>query len=181
MYRGVLKQSRYSGVVDTLNVALKIVKTSAGVVDRATFLQEAARMRILEHENVLRLVGVNFRSEPIFIAVEYCSGGDLKDYLRKCRADPENPVRLSECTQVWCALEICRGLAYLATKGYVHRDIAARNILIYADWSSGEKRLKIGDFGGNGRGVFLSPLIVQFVFPLTSHLFRNQPPTRHGA
>ncbi|VDM85936.1 unnamed protein product [Strongylus vulgaris] len=40
------------------------------------------------------------------------------------------------------AVQISYGLEYLSSKGFVHRDVAARNILV-----NGKNACKIGDFG----------------------------------
>ncbi|XP_026121269.1 tyrosine-protein kinase JAK2-like [Carassius auratus] len=40
------------------------------------------------------------------------------------------------------ASQICKGMDYLASRRYVHRDLATRNILVESEF-----RVKIGDFG----------------------------------
>ena len=64
------------------------------------------------------------------------SGGSLLNYLR------EKPDRVTLRDQShWC-FDIISGLNFLTTHGVIHRDIAARNILL-----NHKHIAKIGDFG----------------------------------
>eukprot|EP00049_Salpingoeca_infusionum_P016521 m.338977 g.338977 ORF g.338977 m.338977 type:complete len:1351 (-) comp16089_c0_seq6:1694-5746(-) len=67
---------------------------------------------------------------------ELCYGGDLSNYLLSCTELCMHRVLL-------LLNQVATGLAWMHSKGYVHRDIAARNILLLAD----KKHAKIGDFG----------------------------------
>ena len=52
-------------------------------------------------------------------------------------------VCVSVFWSVFLCLSVClQGMDYLATKRYIHRDLATRNILVES-----EMRVKIGDFG----------------------------------
>jgi serine/threonine protein kinase len=51
-----------------------------------------------------------------------------------------NAVSYTEQLQLAC--DCAEGLAYLASRKFVHRDVAARNVLL-----GSEKRAKISDFG----------------------------------
>ena len=83
--------------------------------------------------------------------------GDLNQYLRDRSGSyhavsgsngrlPEGaqflPPELSVRTLLFFAKQIADGLVYLASKRFVHRDIATRNCLVGTDM-----QLKISDFG----------------------------------
>ena len=95
-------------------------------------------MRNLSHANIVRLLCVCFTAQPSFIVLEYMPGGDLKGYLTEIR--DQNRLPPTEIFRM--ILDVSCGLAYLSSMKYVHRDIAARNVLIGPN-----KELKISDFG----------------------------------
>ncbi|XP_015225168.1 PREDICTED: tyrosine-protein kinase JAK2-like [Cyprinodon variegatus] len=68
--------------------------------------------------------------------MEYLPFGSLRDYLIK------NMERIDHKKLVHYASQICKGMEYLSSKRYIHRDLATRNILVES-----ELRVKIGDFG----------------------------------
>ncbi|GMR39027.1 hypothetical protein PMAYCL1PPCAC_09222, partial [Pristionchus mayeri] len=141
-------------------VAVKMLHESA---DRSTvlaFLDEIELMKTLgyherlgEHQcsftvNILACVT---QSEPRMLIVELCSKGDLlrymterREYMLRARVDEEVDLSLviTHQQQLMFAVQIASGLEFLSHRGFVHRDIAARNILVH-----GKNSLKIGDFG----------------------------------
>jgi len=60
--------------------------------------------------------------------------GDLQTYLRNNKVDERQRVR-------W-AIDVCEGLEHVHALGFVHRDVAARNILVASDLTA-----KVADFG----------------------------------
>lgn len=68
---------------------------------------------------------------------EFCEGGSLCGYL----INPSNSA-LSPVQTLSLLESIASGMAYLASLGIVHRDLATRNILLASNFTP-----KISDFG----------------------------------
>ena len=100
------------------------------------FVEEARRMSRLQDSSIVQLVAVCMRSRPYMIVLEHMEHGDLKAYLRGCRG------QLSAVQMQRLSVDAGRGVAYLSKQGVVHRDVAARNVLV------GEgMQAKLADFG----------------------------------
>ncbi|KAJ9460706.1 Mitogen-activated protein kinase kinase kinase A [Diplonema papillatum] len=100
--------------------------------------QEVAFMRELDHANIIRYKGVSFDAENSSIAIfmEYAVGGSLASLVRKCHE------LLSEDVIRLYTRQVLQGLAFLHSRGVVHRDIKGANILLGADGTA-----KLADFG----------------------------------
>ncbi|XP_050730099.1 uncharacterized protein LOC127005358 isoform X3 [Eriocheir sinensis] len=128
-------------------VAVKTLKLGSTISEKLDFLSEAEMMKNFEHENIVHLLGVCTKTEPIYTVMEFMLYGDLKTYLlarrnlvnEKSRSD-DDEVSNKRLTSM--ALDIARGLAYLAQMKYVHRDVACRNCLVNAN-----RMVKLADFG----------------------------------
>lgn len=129
-------------------VAVKTLKAGASTEEKLDFLSEAEAMKRFDHKNVVRLLGVVTKTEPVCTVMEFMLYGDLKNYLLDRRhlacagagEDPEEEVSARRLTSM--ALDVARALSYLAQLRYVHRDVAARNCLV-----SARRVVKIADFG----------------------------------
>lgn len=104
-------------------VALKEPRQGGGVT-RDDIELEAAMMALLDHSNVVRLVGVVTmpREMPAVLIIEFCEYGALDEYLRQRPGTASMVLRLSFCA------DVASGLGYLASRRVVHRDVAARNV-----------------------------------------------------
>jgi hypothetical protein len=133
-------------------VAVKTLKAGATTEEKLDFLSEAEAMKRFDHKNVVRLLGVVTKTEPVCTVMEFMLYGDLKNYLLARRhlavdggfgaeadeaAEEVSPRRLTNM-----ALDVARALSYLAQLRYVHRDVAARNCLV-----SAHRVVKLADFG----------------------------------
>lgn len=99
------------------------------------FYREASLMMSLEeHENVVQVYGMCQRQGNLSMVMEFVPGGSLEKIISKRSLDEDEIIHL--------ALGAARGLACLAAQGIVHRDIAARNILVGENMTA-----KIADFG----------------------------------
>ncbi|XP_070562470.1 fibroblast growth factor receptor 2-like [Ptychodera flava] len=106
-----------------------------------TFVEECERLNDLKnHENIVQLVGVVFAESRKYIVTELMEC-DLRTLLTDVnvfgRKDLDTDRRL-----VKFALHTSRAMQYMELMKIVHRDIAARNVLI-----SHDDVAKIGDFG----------------------------------
>merc|ERR1712131_316543 len=75
---------------------------------------------------------------PIFIVMELCEKGSLREYLQK----NENYFDQQNLHLIRYVKQLASALSYLESQSFVHRDIAARNLLMY-DINT----IKLGDFG----------------------------------
>ncbi|XP_071276480.1 serine/threonine-protein kinase LMTK3-like isoform X3 [Agelaius tricolor] len=141
-------------------VVLKELRAGAGTPERRRFLAEAEPYRTLRHPNLLRCLG-GCRERPLLLVWEYCQMGDLKRYLRAQRgqagggagggaggvavgvaSSPAPPPGRDLGTLERLALEVTRGLRHLHQHGFVHSDLALRNVLLTSELTA-----RIGDYG----------------------------------
>ncbi|XP_072334670.1 tyrosine-protein kinase STYK1 [Scyliorhinus torazame] len=95
-------------------------------------------MKICNHESIVKLLGCRTDRQPLYLFLEYVSGGCLLHslwQLRETEARSGEVVQgLTEKSVYSIAKQVACGLDYLTTKHrLIHGDIAARNILIHED------------------------------------------------
>ncbi|XP_078656623.1 uncharacterized protein LOC144902860 [Branchiostoma floridae x Branchiostoma belcheri] len=94
------------------------------------------------HPNVVKFYGVLTKSDPQYIVVEYAANEELRRYLWGLREQLKVTGNRKLFERLGFASGVASGLEELARLKIVHRDIAARNIVI-----SDRKVAKIADFG----------------------------------
>lgn len=77
---------------------------------------ELTIMEMLHHPNVVEFYGIEVHRDKVYIFEEYCEGGTLAANLEVGRIADEHIV------QVY-TMQMLEGLAYLHSKGIVHRDV----------------------------------------------------------
>ena len=125
-------------------VAVKKLIDHSSKAQRESFIKEAKFMSSLNHQNVVRLIGVCY-DEPAFMMMEYMEEGDLNEFLQRYTdivETPSNDTQISNSTVVYMASQIASAMKYLASLNFIHRDIASRNFLVGKDFS-----VKLADFG----------------------------------
>uniref|UniRef100_A0A673XB73 non-specific protein-tyrosine kinase n=2 Tax=Salmo trutta TaxID=8032 RepID=A0A673XB73_SALTR len=118
-----------------LSVAIKTCKNCTSDSVREKFLQEALTMRQFDHPHIVKLIGV-ITENPGWIIMELCTLGELRSFLQVRK------YNLDLASLILYAFQLSTALAYLESKRFVHRDIAARNVLV-----SSVDCVKLGDFG----------------------------------
>ncbi|XP_067282522.1 protein tyrosine kinase 2aa isoform X9 [Pseudorasbora parva] len=119
----------------SLSVAIKTCKNCTSDSVREKFLQEALTMRQFDHPHIVKLIGI-ITENPVWIIMELCTLGELRSFLQVRK------YNLDLSALILFAFQLSTALAYLESKRFVHRDIAARNVLV-----SSTDCVKLGDFG----------------------------------
>ncbi|XP_077086212.1 protein tyrosine kinase 2aa isoform X21 [Siphateles boraxobius] len=119
----------------SLSVAIKTCKNCTSDSVREKFLQEALTMRQFDHPHIVKLIGI-ITENPVWIIMELCTLGELRSFLQVRK------YNLDLSTLILFSYQLSTALAYLESKRFVHRDIAARNVLV-----SSTDCVKLGDFG----------------------------------
>ncbi|CAF0758842.1 unnamed protein product [Didymodactylos carnosus] len=130
VYRGILKTEQQI----ELNIAIKTCKEQDSLTTEK-FLEEAYVMQKFDHPHIIKLIGV-CTTHPVLLIMELARLGELRSYLVANRNDFDVITLLVYCQQ------LSSSLSYLETKKFVHRDIAARNVLV-----SNHECVKLSDFG----------------------------------
>ena len=59
-------------------VAVKTLKLGSSIDEKIDFLSEAEMMKRFDHKNIVKLLGVCTRNEPVYTVMEFMLYGDLK-------------------------------------------------------------------------------------------------------
>jgi serine/threonine protein kinase len=118
----------------TRAVALKFLPhgLEAQEPERARFLQEARAAAILNHPNICTIHEIAEVDGQQFIVMEYVEGKTLREII---------PVKKMQ-EAIGYAIQIAEALQEAHTKGIVHRDIKAENIMVNL-----KNQVKVMDFG----------------------------------
>ena len=93
---------------------------------------EIRAMREIKSEHIVRLYDVFSTKRRLYLVMEYCDGGSLKDRLQRPLPFPQ---------AVKCFQQLASALIAMHAKRFVHRDLKPDNVLLHKD------NVKLGDFG----------------------------------
>ncbi len=115
-------------------VALKFLpeRVNQNETEKARFLQEARAVAALNHPNICTIFNIEEHGPSIFMVMEYVEGGTLRNKIPF--AKPEDAIAV--------AVQIGEALQEAHSKGIVHRDVKADNVMLTA-----RAQAKVMDFG----------------------------------
>jgi serine/threonine-protein kinase len=148
---GVVYEARQSGVNRVVALKLLSAGKHAGIEQLARFRAEAELIGRLQHPHIVQVYEAGEQDGFPFLALEFMSGGSLRNRLNGAPQSPEWSARLIEV--------LARAVDAAHQAGVVHRDLKPGNVLFTsgtskdsqiraadASWSAGEIP-KIADFG----------------------------------
>lgn len=118
-------------------VAVKRLRTQVDAEDQQAFLLEVHLSAVLSHPRIVRVLALCTTEVPFMAALELMDGGDLRSFLRRAVPKPATLLLVNACWQIATAL------VYLKERGVIHRDVAARNVLVHNNLEV----VKLADFG----------------------------------
>ncbi|NXW65758.1 RIPK1 kinase, partial [Eurystomus gularis] len=99
-----------------------------------SLLEEGRIMRRLQHDRVVKLLGIILEDGNYSLVMEYVDRGNMMKVLQK--------LCLPLSVKGRFVLEITEGMLYLHEQGFVHKDLKPENILVDTDF-----HIKIADLG----------------------------------
>ncbi|MFT7815739.1 tyrosine-protein kinase transmembrane receptor ROR2 isoform X1, partial [Arapaima gigas] len=120
-------------------VAIKTVKDKDDGTLREEFRHEAMLRSRLQHPNVVCLLGVVTKEQPMSMIFSYSGHGDLHEFLVMRSphsdvgsSDDDKTVKstLEQADFLHIVTQVAAGMEYLSSHHVVHKDLATRNILV---------------------------------------------------
>lgn len=143
-------RAKFLGEQASKVVAIKMVQPQFSKDEsfKTMFMDEVKLTFGLLHPNIIQTYDYGMHNDQLFVAMEYCDGRNLKEYLDKLKQRKfVFPVEIT----VYIITQICQGLHYAHTytdkltgkeANIVHRDISPHNVML-----TYEGAVKVIDFG----------------------------------
>jgi serine/threonine protein kinase/tetratricopeptide (TPR) repeat protein len=118
-------------------VALKFLPShvAKSEQEKSRFFQEAKSASALNHPNVCTIYGIDEADEMQFIEMELVDGATLREKVAS-----SSPLPIKQVVDY--AIQIAEALQEAHSKGIIHRDIKAENIMV-----NSKDQIKVMDFG----------------------------------
>lgn len=110
--------------VEGREVAVKVLQDDSPA-SVARFVDEAALLRRIDHDNVIRVYDLDAEARPPWLSMELLSGRDLDEEREAQPLEPERAARL--------IADVAGGLAAVHALGVRHRDIKPANVMVGND------------------------------------------------
>ena len=123
-------------------LALKFVEYASllNTEDVGRMYNEIALLRGLRHTHIVKLIDAFDLKDKMCFVMEYCSGGELMDYINIKAPLPEDEV-------IKLTMQIVDAVRYCHSSKVIHRDLKPENVLFADDLKN---VIKIVDFGISG-------------------------------
>ncbi|KAI9350335.1 kinase-like domain-containing protein, partial [Obelidium mucronatum] len=98
--------------------------------------REVDMLKDARHPNVVQFMGCSLLNNEILLVTEFVCGGTVKEWIQ------DETRKMSDRLRVSIAMDVAKAMAYLHSRGIIHRDLKTDNLLVTEN-----KRIKVCDFG----------------------------------
>uniref|UniRef100_A0A0N4Z361 receptor protein-tyrosine kinase n=1 Tax=Parastrongyloides trichosuri TaxID=131310 RepID=A0A0N4Z361_PARTI len=118
------------------------LKSGCSMMEKQSFEENIKAIASFDHQNILKLLGVSYLDYKQITGIfDYQVHGDLHEFL-KLRSPTTNVYDISDNEDfLKIGIQIAQGMDFLASNGYIHQDLATRNIYV-----SDQRTIKICSF-----------------------------------
>ncbi|XP_010613651.1 serine/threonine-protein kinase 33 isoform X1 [Fukomys damarensis] len=122
----------------------KVNKEKAGSSAVKLLEREVNILKSVKHEHIIHLEQIFETPKKMYLVMELCEDGELKEILDRKRHFSENETR-------WIIQSLASAIAYLHNKDIVHRDLKLENIMVKSSFIDANNEMnlniKVTDFG----------------------------------
>ncbi|KAM4845811.1 serine/threonine-protein kinase 33 isoform 2-T11 [Thomomys bottae] len=147
----VLGQGSFGMVIEATNketgtkwAIKKINKEKAGSSTVRLLEREVYILKSVKHEHIIHLEQIFETPKKMYLVMELCEDGELKEILDRKGHFSENETR-------WIIQSLASAIAYLHNKDIVHRDLKLENIMVKSSFIDANNEMnlniKVTDFG----------------------------------
>jgi calcium-dependent protein kinase len=138
-----LGEGAYGCVYKTKHKKTKLIRAVKAIkrrnIDTQAFGNEISILKTVDHPNIIRLFECFYDNNYYYMIEEYCSGGDLYDYIKRQRSFTEKKAAN-------IIMQLLSATNHLHMKKIVHRDLKPENI-VFSETLNNEIFIKLIDFG----------------------------------
>ncbi|XP_055343274.1 maternal embryonic leucine zipper kinase-like [Paramacrobiotus metropolitanus] len=117
------------------NVAIKIINKAVLKDEYFRVIREIEILKMVDHRRICQLYQVIDTPEKLYLVMEYCTNGELFDFIM-------TNSRLTEDKARKYFRQVVSAVAYMHSKGIAHRDLKPENLMLDANYD-----IKVIDFG----------------------------------
>ncbi|XP_042638832.1 serine/threonine-protein kinase 33 [Orycteropus afer afer] len=122
----------------------KVNKDKAGSSAVKLLEREVNILKSVKHEHIIHLEQVFETPKRMYLVMELCEDGELKEILDRKGHFSENETR-------WIIQSLASAIAYLHSKDIVHRDLKLENVMVKSSFIDANNEMnlniKVTDFG----------------------------------
>jgi serine/threonine protein kinase len=144
------------------DVAIKILHRRVGDTKlRERLLQEGRALAKIQHNNVVRVLGIEAHADRVGLCMEFVRGKTLADIVR-------GQGRLSAAEAVLIGEDLCRALSAVHRAGFIHRDVKAKNVMrddngriVLMDFGTGRSSDALSKNDRAGTPLYMAPEVIE--------------------